>query len=42
MDNHVSIRVLEKCGFKLFRHEPALDRNRYELRREEWSAGCHA
>jgi RimJ/RimL family protein N-acetyltransferase len=42
MDNHASIRVLEKCGFKLLRYEPALDRNHYELRREEWSAGYHA
>ena len=36
-ENHASIRVLEKCGFKLLRYEPALERNHYEVRRDEWS-----
>jgi [ribosomal protein S5]-alanine N-acetyltransferase len=36
-ENHASIRVLEKCGFKFRRYEPALERNHYELRREDWS-----
>ena len=30
-DNAASIRVLEKCGFRLLRYEPALERNHYEL-----------
>ena len=30
--NAGSIRVLEKCGFRLLRFEPALHRNHYELR----------
>lgn len=36
-ENHGSIRVLEKCGFKFLRFEPALARNHYEVRREDWS-----
>jgi len=34
--NPASIRVLEKCGFKFLRYEPALERNHYEVLREEW------
>ena len=36
--NEASIRVLEKCGFKLLRYEPALQRNHYEVRMDDWSA----
>ena len=32
-DNAASIRVLEKCGFRLLGWEQALERNRYEVRR---------
>jgi RimJ/RimL family protein N-acetyltransferase len=32
-DNVASIRVLEKCGFRLLGWEPALARNHYEIRR---------
>jgi RimJ/RimL family protein N-acetyltransferase len=32
-DNAASIRVLEKCRFRLLRYEPALERNHYELAR---------
>lgn len=35
-DNHASIRVLEKCGFKFLRYERILQRNHYELRIEDW------
>lgn len=35
--NKGSIRVLEKCGFKLIRFEPSLQRNHYELRSEAWT-----
>jgi len=35
--NHASIRVLDKCGFKFLRYEPSLERNHYEVRREDWS-----
>lgn len=31
-DNTASIRVLEKCGFRLLGWEPALERNHYEVR----------
>lgn len=36
-DNRASTRVLEKCGFKQLRYEPSLQRNHYEVRREEWA-----
>jgi ribosomal-protein-alanine N-acetyltransferase len=36
-ENHASIRVLEKCGFKFHRYESALERNHYEVRLEDWS-----
>lgn len=36
-ENHASIRVLEKCGFKFLRYESALKRNHYEVRRDDWS-----
>ena len=36
-ENEASIRVLTKCGFKFLRYEPALRRNHYELRAEEWT-----
>lgn len=36
--NVASIRVLEKCGFRLLGDEPELARNHYELRRSEWIA----
>jgi RimJ/RimL family protein N-acetyltransferase len=32
-DNAASIRVLEKCGLRFLRWEPALERNYYEVRR---------
>jgi RimJ/RimL family protein N-acetyltransferase len=32
-DNAASIRVLEKCGFRLLGWAQALERNRYEVRR---------
>jgi ribosomal-protein-alanine N-acetyltransferase len=32
-ENLASIRVLQKCGFVLLRHEPALARQRYRARR---------
>jgi ribosomal-protein-alanine N-acetyltransferase len=32
-DNAASIRVLEKCGFRLLGWEAALERNHYEIRR---------
>jgi len=35
-ENHASVRVLEKCGFRLLRYEPALERNHYEVRIEDW------
>ena len=35
--NKGSIRILEKCGFKFLRFEPALERNHYELTREDWT-----
>ncbi len=34
-ENRTSARVLEKCGFKFLRYEPALQRNHYELRIED-------
>ena len=34
--NLASVRVLEKCGFKLLGYEPRLERNRYEIRRSSW------
>jgi RimJ/RimL family protein N-acetyltransferase len=36
-ENQASARVLKKCGFKFLRYEPALDRNHYELRTEDWT-----
>jgi ribosomal-protein-alanine N-acetyltransferase len=35
-ENHASIRVLEKCGLKFVRYEPALERNHFEVRRDDW------
>ena len=35
--NPASVRVLEKCGFRFLRYEPALERNHYEVRRGEWA-----
>jgi [ribosomal protein S5]-alanine N-acetyltransferase len=35
-ENLASVRVLEKCGFHFLRYEPALERNHYELRMEEF------
>ena len=35
-ENQASIRVLEKCGFKFIRYEPALERNHYGVRRAQW------
>jgi RimJ/RimL family protein N-acetyltransferase len=37
-ENIASARVLEKCGFQLLRYEPALERNHYAARREDWCA----
>jgi ribosomal-protein-alanine N-acetyltransferase len=37
-ENQASARVLEKCGFKFLRYEPALARNHYDLRAEDWTA----
>lgn len=34
--NAASLRVLEKCGFRLLGYEPTLERNRYEIRRQDW------
>jgi ribosomal-protein-alanine N-acetyltransferase len=39
-ENLASVRVLEKCGFALVQYEPALQRNRYEARREGWADGA--
>ena len=36
-ENQPSIRVLEKCGFKFLRYEPALERNHYVVRRDDWT-----
>jgi len=36
-ENHASIRVLEKCGFRFLRYEPTLERNHYEVRRDDWT-----
>jgi RimJ/RimL family protein N-acetyltransferase len=33
--NGASIHVLEKCGLKFLRYEPALERNHYEIRIED-------
>ncbi len=41
-ENHASIRVLEKCGFKFLRYEPALERNHNEVRLEDWSEAASA
>jgi RimJ/RimL family protein N-acetyltransferase len=34
--NVASMRVLEKCGFRLIGHETTLARNHFELRRRDW------
>ena len=34
--NVASARVLTKCGFARVRYEPALERDRYEVRRQDW------
>jgi RimJ/RimL family protein N-acetyltransferase len=39
-ENQASARVLEKCGFKFLRYEPALQRNHYQLRIEDWAGSC--
>jgi ribosomal-protein-alanine N-acetyltransferase len=36
-DNRASARVLAKCGFRLLRYEETLERNHYEVQREEWT-----
>lgn len=36
--NQASARVLKKCGFQFLRYEPTLDRDHYDLRREDWTA----
>ena len=36
-ENHASIRVLEKCGFKFLRYEPTLERNHYVAPRADWN-----
>lgn len=33
--NAASIRVLEKCGFKMLRYEPSLSRNNYVISRQQ-------
>jgi [ribosomal protein S5]-alanine N-acetyltransferase len=35
-ENLASLRVLEKCGFHFLRYEPALERNHYEVRMEDF------
>lgn len=35
-ENLGSIRVLEKCGFRLLGYEPQLDRNHYQIHRSDW------
>jgi RimJ/RimL family protein N-acetyltransferase len=37
-ENQASIRVLEKCGFTFVRYEPALERNHYQVRQQDWGA----
>ena len=39
-ENEASARVLKKCGFKIVGYEPALERNHYELRAEDWTASA--
>ncbi len=39
-ENLASARVLAKCGFALVGYEPALERNRYKVRREGWADGA--
>jgi len=39
-ENQASARVLEKCDFKFLQYEPALDRNHYQLRMEDWTGLC--
>ncbi len=34
--NLASARVLEKCGFRFVRYEPALERNHYEIGLDDW------
>jgi RimJ/RimL family protein N-acetyltransferase len=34
--NVASIRVLDKCGFRFVGYAPALARNHYEWRRQDW------
>jgi ribosomal-protein-alanine N-acetyltransferase len=36
-ENRASLRVLEKCGFMFVQYEPALERNHYEIRRDDWT-----
>ena len=38
-ENTASIRVLEKCGFRLLGWEPALERNHYEIERRVAGTG---
>ncbi|MGD0165695.1 MAG: GNAT family N-acetyltransferase [Gaiellaceae bacterium] len=35
-ENLASVRVLEKCGFRLLCYEPLLERNHYGLRSADW------
>jgi [ribosomal protein S5]-alanine N-acetyltransferase len=39
-ENEASARVLKKCGFKIVRYEPALERNHYELCAKDWNASA--
>jgi len=38
--NAASIRVLEKCGLRLVRYVPEVDRRLYRITRGEWEAGA--
>jgi ribosomal-protein-alanine N-acetyltransferase len=38
-ENLASARVLKKGGFALVQYEPELERNRYEVRRQDWADG---
>jgi [ribosomal protein S5]-alanine N-acetyltransferase len=34
--NLASVRVLEKCGFRFLRYEPAVQRDHFEIRLDNW------
>ena len=36
-DNKASASVLKRCGFKFVRYEPALERDHYEVHRQDWT-----